>query len=198
MKKSLDLKPLEQALNGYLALDPESSTRLHGLQEKTVTIELLALQYSFQLRFHQGKIQLHPGKELPAEITIRGTPLNLFALVCSHNKQAHFLSEAVIIEGNAELGQEVIGLFEKLEIDWEEYLSRFIGDLPAHHIGRFTRHLISWGEQARESLLQNLNEYVHEEKPWFPPKEALQDFFREIDELRLDLDRLEARVKNLC
>ena len=33
--------------------------------------------------------------------------------------------------------------------------------------------------RVRESLLQNVNEYVHEEALIFPPREALQDFFNE-------------------
>jgi len=31
----------------------------------------------------------------------------------------------------------------------------------------------------------------------FPPKESLQDFFHDIDLLRMDVDRLEARIEKI-
>ena len=44
---------------------------------------------------------------------------------------------------------------------------------------------------------RQVNEYVHEEAEFFPAREALQDFFQDIDTLRMDADRLEARVERL-
>ncbi len=195
--KSFFLRQVEKAMDRYLALDPESPKRLHSLEGKIITLELEALHLCFQLSIQEKKVRVLPGETLAADLKIRGTPLNLFTLALSRDKKRHFLTEQVILEGDAELGQQVIALFDQLEIDWEEYLSMAIGDLPAHQLGRWTKKFFAWGEGAKESLVQNLNEYVHEEKPWFPNAEALQDFFKEIDELRLDLDRLEARTRQL-
>lgn len=197
MIKPFFLRPLENALNRYLALDPESHKRLRGLEGKTITIQLEALKLSFQLTVEEKKIRLTSGETLPAEIKIRGTPLNLLSLALSRDKKNHFFSETVAIEGNAELGQQIIDLFDQLEIDWEEQLAGIVGDVPAHQFGRLTRKLLVFGQEAKTSLTKNLNEYVHEEKPWFPPAAALEDFFSEVDDLRLDMDRLEARVRQL-
>ncbi len=197
MIKSFLLQPIEKALNRYLALDPESHQRLHGLEGKTITIHLEALQQYFQLTIHEKTIRVTAGETLPAEIKIRGTPLNLLSLALSRDKKNHFFTETVAIEGNAELGQQIIDLFDQLEIDWEEQLAGWVGDFPAHQLGRLAQKFLAWGQEAKTSLTQNLNEYVHEEKPWFPPAAALADFLSEVDDLRLDLDRLEARVKQL-
>jgi ubiquinone biosynthesis protein UbiJ len=195
--KSFFLKQLEKALKRYLALDPESSKRLLALQGKTVTLALKAPSLCFQLSFQENTVYLRADDFLPAELTIRGTPLNLLSLALSRDKKQHFFSETVVIEGDAELGQQIVDLFDQLDIDWEEYLSHLMGDLPAHQLGRFTKRFFAWGKEAEASLMQNLNEYVHEEKLWFPPAEALENFFRDIDELRLDVDRLEAKVRLL-
>lgn len=197
MMTSLFLPVLEKALNRYLALDPESSLRLQRLEQKTITIELPALKLCFQLSVHGKKIHLSAGETVTAEIKIRGTPLNLLALALSRDKKQSFFADTVSIEGDAELGQQIINLFDQLEIDWEEHLSQVIGDLPAHEVGRFSKSLFAWGKKAQTSLMQDVREYLHEEKAWFPPAEALEDFFCEIDELRLDVDRLEARVRQL-
>jgi len=197
MSTSFFLQQLENALNRYLALDPESQKRLHGLEGKTVTVQLEKLRLHFQLAIRDHRVTVLTGETLPADITLRGTPINLLSLALSRDKKNHFFSESVVLEGNAELGQQIIDLFDQLEIDWEEHLSQLIGDTPAHHLGRFTRKLFTWGREAHESLSQNLNDYVHEDKPWFPPTAALEDFYNDVDDIRLDLDRLEARVKRL-
>lgn len=195
--KSFFLQQIEKALNRYLQLDPESSKRLQGLEGKTISIELLVLNLSFQMSIQDNEIKISTGQALMSEIKIRGTPINLLALALAQDKKSHFFTHSVFIEGNAELGQQIIELFNQIEIDWEEYLSHAIGDIPAHEIGRFTKNTLAWGKKAKKSLVQNITDYIHEEKLWLAPKTGLEDFFSDIDELRLDLDRLEARVKQL-
>lgn len=197
MLSSFFLQNLEKGLNHYLSLDPEFPKRLHELEGKTVTIDLEGLKLHFQLQVLESKIQISPGETLPADLKIRGTPLSFVSLALSSDKKKHFFTEQVTLEGNAELGQQIMNLFDQLEIDWEEQVAQIIGDFPSYHLSRFTRRFLSWGKNAEESLRLNLNEYIHEEKPWFPPAVLLQDFYNEVDELRLALDRLEARVKRL-
>ncbi len=192
--KRLVLGPLQKALNAYLALDPESKQRLLKLQGKTVTLELLGTGVMFHLVFTEKEILVQTGELLTADTVIKGTPLRLVHMALSRDNRKKFFEDDVSIEGNAELGQEVIELFDHLEIDWEEQLSHWIGDTPAFHLGRLGRKLKAWSQKTREILLQDVNEYVHEEVNFFPPREALQDFFQDIDVLRLDVDRLEARV----
>lgn len=193
----MSLKALEAALNRYLALDPESQGRLEALEGKTITIELASLSLSFQLLIQDQRIKVHAGKEHPAEVAIKGSPFSLISLGLSSDKKRRFLSDDLSLEGDAELGQQILGLFEKLDIDWEEYLSHYLGDIGSHQLGCLTRSLFAFGKKTKETLLQNTNEYIHEEKPWFPPREALDNFYQDVDELRLDLDRLEARMKHL-
>ena len=43
----------------------------------------------------------------------------------------------------------------------------------------------------------NVTEYLQEEANVFPPKEEVEDFFSDIDELALAADRLEAKFRLL-
>ena len=47
------------------------------------------------------------------------------------------------------------------------------------------------------SLIPTEDEFVHEEMKWLPAREALQDFFNDIDTLRMDVDRIEAKIQHL-
>jgi ubiquinone biosynthesis accessory factor UbiJ len=191
------LEVLQQAINRYLALDPESKTRLCGMQGKCVTIELVGTGLVLQLEFTAEKVCLKQEVLEKPDTYIKGTPLTMLRMALTQGDRKHFFAEDVSIEGNLDLGQQVIDLFDQLEIDWEEYLSRWTGDVPAHQFGRMLRKVKNMVQHTREILLQNVNEYAHEEAEWFPSEEALRDFFMDVDKLRMDVDRIEARILNL-
>jgi ubiquinone biosynthesis protein UbiJ len=200
MKKSVKnflAETLQKALNAYLALDPESKRRIADLDGKVVTLELLATNVVLHLFFADGAIQIQPGKPVLADTIIKGTPLRLLHLALTREQRQQFFSDDVSIQGNLELGQLVIDLFDHLEIDWEELLSRCIGDIPAHHVGRIADKFKSWTRMTRKIFSQDVSEYVHEEIDLFPPREALKDFYQDVDAMRMDTDRLEAKIKHL-
>jgi ubiquinone biosynthesis protein UbiJ len=192
--KSILIKTLQKALNTYLLLDPESVVRLQKLHDKIICIELMGTGCVFQLIFNEKGITLTQDSSLKADTWIKGTPLRLLHMTMAREHRQTFFSDDISIQGNLELGQVVTDLFDHLEIDWEEYLSHWVGDVPAHHLGRVARKIKSFSQQTRATLLQDINEYVHEEVDLFPPREALQDFFNDVDHLRMDVDRLEARI----
>ncbi len=188
---------IEKAINRYLSLDPESKHRIAALQGKAVTLELLGINLIVQLLFSEEGIQIKWEDFLKPDVTIRGTPLNLFHMSVAEDQRKQFFEESVVLDGDMELAQPVLAIFDELEIDWEEYLSQWIGDVPAHQAGRLMRGLNRFRQKISQTSAYNLNEYVHEEINLFPPAEALQQFFREVDELRMDVDRLEARVNRM-
>lgn len=196
---------LTKALNRYLALDPESKQHLQALQDKIVTIELSVNQTplykegksEFQMLFTSAGIKLKTTGLSKPDTYIKGTPLSLLRMAFTSENRKNFFAEDVSIEGDLELGQQVIELFDTLDIDWEEYLSHWISDIPAHQLTRFTRKIKVLGNRLQKTLAQNINEYIHEEVDLFPPPEALQDFYHDVDTLRMDTDRLEVRIQQL-
>jgi ubiquinone biosynthesis protein UbiJ len=189
---------LSKAVNAYLKLDPESATRLAALENKVVVIKLLPSSLCFYCTFMQNELQLlSPDASLSIDTTVMGTPLALAGVALTKTDRHQFFADDVKIEGDAELGQQVIALFDELEIDWEEHLSHFIGDVPAFQAGKLFRKLQRITHQFTNSLTQNVSEYLHEEKEWLPAREALVDFFADIDELRMAVDRAEAKMIRL-
>jgi len=184
---------LQKALNRYLALDPESKSRIVLLQGKIITIELLGLKITLHLIFIGDTIEIQLNTHPHPDAHIKGTPLRLVHLALSQDRHS-FFADDVTIEGDAAIAEQVILLFDQLEIDWEDYLSHWIGDVPAYHLGRIGKKLKNWRRESCDTLTQNLNEYLHEEIHWFPPREAVQDFFSDVDQLRIDVDRLEAKM----
>ncbi|VVC76869.1 hypothetical protein AQUSIP_21960 [Aquicella siphonis] len=188
---------LSRAMNACLDLDPDSRKRIKKMHGKCISIELLPLHFVFQCTFDDTAIHLHTGENQAAETRLRGTPLQMLGIMLNQENRQRFFAEDVVIEGNAELGQQVIELFDHLQIDWEEHLSRLIGDAPAYHAGRLMNRVQSWLKDTQDNLAMDINGYIHEEAKWLPAREALQDFFSEIDAIRMDVDRAEASILHL-
>lgn len=196
--KTIILQSLAHSINAYLDLDPESQPRLAKLYGKIITIEFLPLLFSFQCRFTEKGITIqNDDPTVIPNATLRGTPLQMLGVLLEKDNRQHFFANDVVIEGDAEFGQEVVELFDRMQIDWEEHLSHVVGDIPAYHASQLTKQIASWLGTIKESFSHDINEYIHEEAKWMPSDEALQDFFAEIDTLRMDTDRMEARINHL-
>lgn len=187
----------ESALNHYLSLDPESRLRLTPLHNKVVLIEFKQINKKIFLHFHKEKISVLSESNNSPDTIITGTPLRLLHLTLSPALRQKFFADDVSIVGNLEVGQQVIHLFDAMEIDWEELLAERLGDSAAYRIGNVARQAKSWVTATLNNFTQDLNEYLHEEIKVAPTAEMLQLFFNEIDEARMQADRLEARILQL-
>lgn len=180
-------KVLEKALNAYLKLDPETFQQLSDLDGQCVKIQLTDLSLSFFLLFKSEGIQvLSICQILPVSI-IKSTSINLLSSALTQRG-----AQDIQIEGNVESGYQVYGLFKNIEIDWEEQLSHYTGDVVAHQVGNFARGVSRAFRAFRTSLQENISEYVHEETQWFPPRQELEDFYEDVELLRQRVERLEA------
>lgn len=191
------LASLTKAINAYINLDEESAARLQKLNGKLVAIELLPFHFNFLCEFNEHGIVITANQTSNPNTVIRGTPLQMLNVTFDKENRKKFFANDLVLEGDAELGQDVIALFDAIDINLEEHLSRYIGDVPAYHLGRLVDRVGSWVAHAKNSLLQNTSEYLHEEARVFPAAEELQDFFADIDTLQMDTDRLEARFNKL-
>jgi len=189
---------LELLLNRYLSLDPELPPRLTPLYGRVIALEVLGLGLRWYLIPGPAGIQVLGEFEGEADCTLRGTPLALARLGNEHRRTDQLFSGAVEIQGDSELGHRFGNLLGKLDIDWEEHLSKLTGDLLAHQTGNLVRGVGAWGREARASLAQDLPEYLQEELRLLPSRFEVEEFLAQVDDLRDDVERLEQRIQRLA
>lgn len=190
------LSGLEQALNAALALDPRTLERLARLQGKVIAIELKGTGIRLLLQPERNGLRLMGHYDGMVDTTLRGAPFALLRMSTGRTGEGMFKGD-VEIDGDVELGQQIQRVFEKVDIDWEEHLSRLTGDIIAHQLGNTVRGLFDWGERSAEHLGQDTADYLQEETETLPVPWEVEAFIEEVDTLRSDVDRLEARVKRL-
>ncbi|MCW8399035.1 SCP2 sterol-binding domain-containing protein [Legionella sp. PATHC038] len=198
MLKKYSLKALQIAINKAAKLDEQMPVKLKALDNKTLEMIISPLNVNFFILFKDGEIILLDCYDKEADTIIHSNPLGLIRLsLLPASKARSLFNDKIRMTGDTELGQQVKKLFDEMDIDWEGHLAHFTGDVVAHQIGAFVRKGISFKKKIEESMRQNVSEYFQEELRVIPTQDELEDFFTEVDELSLSVERLQAHVNQL-
>ncbi|HEY6123874.1 MAG TPA: SCP2 sterol-binding domain-containing protein [Steroidobacteraceae bacterium] len=189
---------IENLLNRNLPRSPRALELCAALAGKRVRVEARALSWVLIIESLTTSVRLTKGEAggPPADAEISGTLLNLAALAGSHPEEVIQRGD-VEIRGDAEVAQQFRELAMLLKPDVEEELSKIIGDTPAHQALRLVRMVTGFGRRAAETGVRNVAEYLAHERRDLVPRAEAEDFYRGVERLREDLDRLEARTRLL-
>lgn len=198
MIKKYSLKALQKAINHALALDESMPAKIAALDSKVLEVIVAPLGVNFYIRFEQQRLLLLDDYDAQPDTIIHSSPLGLIRLsFLPASKARSLFNDKIRLSGDAELGLAVKKLFDELDIDWEGHLAHFTGDVVAHQLGSIVRQGLAFKKQLGHSMRSNLSDYLHEEIRCFPPREEIDDFFSDIDQLSHDVERLQAQVNQL-
>ncbi|MES9966321.1 MAG: SCP2 sterol-binding domain-containing protein [Sedimenticola sp.] len=188
---------LEEAVNRYLALDPDAQAEMVKLYGKVIAFELVGLGQTLYLVPSPNRLQVLALYEDEADCTLRGTPLALSRMGDPKGSTDQLFAGQVEISGDTELAHRFGKILAAMDIDWEEQLSHYTGDIIAHEVGNLFRTAGQWGERTIRTLGLDLQEYLQEEIRLLPVKPEIDHFLKSVDTLRNDVERMEARINRL-
>lgn len=188
---------LESALNTALRLDPAAIKKLDRFSGKIIAIELQGLELTLFLLPGPDGIGLMSQYDAEPDTILSGTPVAMAKMALGPDAGKVLFAGEVTIQGDVETGQGFKRLLDELDIDWEEQLARYTGDITAHKLGDLFRATAAWGQQALRILGQDATEYFQQEGLDLPVPAAVRQFSHEVDELRDDAARLETRLTRL-
>ena len=102
-----------------------------------------------------------------------------------------------VVSGDAEIANSYRELIASARPDFEEELSRVIGDVPARALSQFALKTLEWARGARRTAGENIAEYLQEESRDLVNKPELEEFLHGVDTLRETADRVDARIARL-
>jgi ubiquinone biosynthesis protein UbiJ len=187
---------IEGALNQALGLDPAGRAALLEALARPVQFSITEpapLTLTLTAVGEQVSVGSSPVEEPALELT--GRPLAFVALALGDNSV--FASGRLTVAGDTATAHQFQRTLEQLNPDWEAALAQHIGDIPAHFIGQRLRAAIRWSKSAFSVLNANVEEYIHEESRSLPGKRELEATFGDIDQLSLQVERLDARIERL-
>ncbi|OYV21205.1 MAG: sterol-binding protein [Methylococcaceae bacterium NSP1-1] len=202
IKSSMVIKPLlmsalETALNKFLALDRNSSSFLAPLAGKIIAVNISTFNETIYLCPTNNSIQLLDYSPDQPHTQLSGSVFALGLMGLSSKPMRSIFSGEVKIEGDMNTGRKFQELFAKLDINLEQQLARFTGDTIAHNISQFFRAGQNWSKESIETFRLNASEFLQEETRDLPAGPEVDIFYRQIDELRTDFDRLQSRIERL-
>ncbi len=188
------LHQLESVINAYLRMDPESIERLAKLQGKTILLNIEDWNIKFYILPTHNGLELHRELNEKPCTTISGKLDALVHLGCAQGKNSALFKNRVDVEGDLQTGETIRDILAKVDIDWEEQLSKGIGDIGAHKVGNFMREIKEISQKTRQTLELNLKDFLHHETNSLPTRAQVNTFISDVSTIRNDVDRLEARL----
>jgi ubiquinone biosynthesis protein UbiJ len=182
----------EQMLNRALAADPHSLRRLAALKG---SLHLRHSDWGWELGVipvAQGLILSEPEEAPRAKVSLS----NQAIMALLRKPSAGRAVPGMQIEGDAGFLQEVADIVQGLEVDLAGLLQPWLGSSAApaamglQRVGAFLK-------RGLQQLETQTVEYLSEESRDLVPPLELDDWMQQVDDLAMDVDRLQARLQRL-
>lgn len=186
---------IEAALNSYLKLDGEAFAKSASIRNKIIQLHIKGLDLDIFSVVGEADIQVLGEYAGTPDATISGSLAGLIRLGGSDDSASAMLESDVEIFGDMRVAEGFSRLLSESSIDWEEFLSKAVGDIPAYQAGSTVRKGNEWVVETTDAMKRNVAEYLSEESRIVPAKAEVNGFMEAVDDIRMTADRLEARIK---
>jgi len=184
-------RPVTAALNHILRATPVAMERLRPYAGRTAAFHVGPVTFAWTVQTTGEVTAAVP--DAARDLEVRLSPFLLPRLALQD--EAAF--REVEMQGDAEFAQEVSFLARHLRWDFEEDLSKVVGDIAAHRAARVAAATAHWASEGVKRTAASAAEYWTEEDPLIATRVKVEDFVRGVSELRDALERLEKRLQRL-
>ena len=181
----------ERFVNHVLRSAPLAMERLRKHAGRTVAFHVGPVDTAFTIQTTGEVANAVSGAA--RDLDVRISPFLLPRLAAG--EEAAF--REIEMSGDMELAHEISYLARNLAWDYEEDLSKVVGDIAAHRIAEGARAVSHWSRDAALRVAQGAAEYWTEESPLIASRVKVEDFVSEVSRLRDDVERLEKRIEKL-
>ncbi|HBE9081236.1 ubiquinone biosynthesis protein UbiJ [Serratia fonticola] len=191
---------LETSLNSLLFRDRSMKAARQRLAGKVLRIELQELSSPLVLLFSEQRVDVLGQSEDSADCTVQTRVPVLLKLRDRQQLSPLMRSGELIVEGDIQVVQQLVGLLDLAEWDPAEWLAPYVGDIAAQGVSQ----IVGKGLGLLKSGLQSQQRYVAEtlteewrmapcplEVVWF--NEEVDATVRSVDALIARLDKLEGK-----
>ena len=190
------LRPITRILNRNISETTPARELCERLDGTTVAVRVRDTALAMYFNISDGEIALATDADSDPDILITGSLLTLARMPGSSGEDA-LRDGSLEITGNIRTAKAFQELLDCAKPDIEEELSSLIGDAAAHRLGKFARGVSSWSRDARATMGSNIREFLQEESRDLPSRYEIERFTEQLDALRDDVARLEARFDRL-
>ncbi|WP_293747084.1 SCP2 sterol-binding domain-containing protein [uncultured Paraglaciecola sp.] len=193
---------IELAMNQLLKLDEDSQQRLKKLSGKSLQVTIKELPWPLLFSFSE---QIDVRAVMPSDKDLEPTTetvdclieLNLETLpkLRDSSQLTQLIQQKQLnLVGDIYVAQTFSALLKDLDIDWEEQLSGYTGDVVAHQTFASMRTLFDTAKTQIEQGAIELGERLTQSDSIAVKPSEMFEFSKNVSELRSDTERLSARL----
>ncbi|WP_060989925.1 ubiquinone biosynthesis accessory factor UbiJ [Photobacterium leiognathi] len=187
---------VETALNQLIKDDADSQRRLTRLRGKVISVKLNEFNKTMHFVFsHQIDVLAGFEGEVDCQLA-----LNLSVLP-ELRQQANLTqlikADKLALDGDLQLAQHFSSLLSGLKPDFEDKLSEYTGDVVAHTLVSSVKSGSRFIRQGIKNRQRDLAEVITEEWRLLPQPLEMMHFCDQVDDLKSDVARFEARLNQL-
>lgn len=185
------------ALNRYLQQDHERACHLNQIEGKIIRIVVREINLDLIFSVKDTSLLEMEDVDITADVEINVSAKILPDYFMGVERDQLIKSGSIEIKGDTHVASVLQNTLREIEIDWEEIISRYIGDMAAYQLGKGARALHGFGQRLRENMRQDLRDYLQDNIQVAATQEEVDQFIKEVDMARAQVDRLEARIARL-
>lgn len=189
---------IEMFLNEAIARDKHSKTMLKDLNGKSFEVFITDIEKTVGLIFFDSRItirnsQFCESNQLP-DVLITASSLSFFDLLLASNKTKKIANEKFKLNGDANLANQLYSVIRKIDFRWDDLLILIAGDIVTNLVSEKNTKIKQFRTEGLERLATSLDDFLSEELQLTPTVNRVEALGENIDNLRLRLDRAEAKI----
>ena len=177
----------EKAIARLITMDPDARPRLARLAGKQLSFRLKEWPITLVLSATSDSILFNQHDE-PVDCAIQTDMASLRLLRDPSQLTRLIKADALQIDGDIQVAQQYSGFFQQLDPDWQQSLSRYIGDAGAHKVGHSLTQLQQYLSAKGQALQQMTTELAQDELKLSPGKTEMALFSQAVSELAAQVD----------
>lgn len=192
---------VELGFNQLLKLDPDSQARLAKLSGKSLQVSVKELPFPLLFNFSEqvevGAV-IESNEHNQAPDCLIELDLNTLPKLQDSSQLTQLIQQKKLsLIGDIYIAQTFGDLIKELDIDWEEQLSKYTGDVFAHQTFSSAKSLFAQAKQELDKAANNLGHRMTQADSIAVTPIEVALFSDQVSDLRSDAERLQARLQRL-
>ena len=187
----------EDYVNKILFLDEETCNALKKINNRIIAFEFINTKIKLYITFVGDSLSIKTKCNSNPDVVIKSSPGNFIRKILFPKNQSSAYPFDMQIEGDITLARNFEEIISNLNIDFEDPLSRLLGNTLAFQISRFIRVARKSTFLAAETILLDVSEYLRFEIEMLPDELLMSEFCKEVDFLRDETELTSKRIDRL-
>ncbi|MDX1390946.1 MAG: SCP2 sterol-binding domain-containing protein [Rheinheimera sp.] len=186
----------EKLMARLIAMDPQAHARLARLGTKQLSFKLKEWPSTLVLSATAHGI-LFNNSDQPVDCAI-STDLASVRLLRDPSQLTRLIkADALQIDGDIQVAQQYSRFFAELDPDWQQSLSAYVGDAPAHKISRSLQQLQRYLHEKASLLQQHTVQLAQDELALTPTALEMSQFSHAVSQLAAKVEVVQQQLNNL-